>query len=114
MTDPLPIVATLRTVADVIEDAMRVGVPEPQTVSVTWHTGPTIILGEFADVEEWALYLEAKTETRTSGGGRVEHLTVNADLADPYGIAVKVTTNRKVPDAEWDAPRDFAIDGLKP
>src|SRR4029077_20504728 len=95
--DPYPIVATLRTVADVIEDAMRVGVPEPQTVSVTWHAGPTIILGEFADVEEWALYLETETVTHTSGGGRVEHIDVRADLSDPYDLTVRVTTNRQVP-----------------
>jgi hypothetical protein len=119
----LSIVATLRTVADVIDDAMRVGVPEPQTVSVTWHSPPTLIMGEFADVEEWALYLETDATTRTSAGGRVEHRDTEADLTDTYGLTVRVTTNRQVPLPTYDGePAADAytervylpLDGLKP
>lgn len=98
----LEIVHTLRTVADVIEDAMRVGVPEPQTVSVTWHSRPTLIMGTFPDVEEWALYLEVEATRRTSDSRRIEHIDAEADLADPYGIGVLVTSNHPAPRVSFD------------
>ena len=90
---PSPIVAKLRAVADLIEDAARVNVPPPQSVSVgTWNE-PTLIMSDFEDVDEWGLYLEAPVERYTTTG--TDFIDTESDLpGTDYGIRVKVTTNR--------------------
>ena len=95
---PSPIVAKLRAVADLIEDAERVNVPAPQTVSVgTASDTPFLIMGKFEDVDEWGLYLETPVERYTTDGGdgQRDFIDTESDLpGTDYGIHVKVTTNR--------------------
>ena len=91
---PSPIVAKLRAVADLIEDAERVNVPAPQTVSVgTASDAPFLIMRNFEDVDEWGLYLETPVERYSTGS----HDFISTESSLPgtdYGISVKVTTNR--------------------
>ena len=91
---PSPIVARLRAVADLIEDAERVNVPAPQTVSVgTASDRSFLIMCAFEDVDEWGLYLEAPVERHTNTG--TDFIDTESDLpGTDYGIRVKVTTNR--------------------
>ena len=95
---PSPIVAKLRAVADLIEDAARVNVPPPQTVSLgTANDTPFLIMGKFEDVDEWGLYLEAPVERYTFASTRGDRDVISTESSLPgtdYGIRVKVTTNR--------------------
>ena len=95
MADTAVNTTTLRAVADIIDDAARVGLPHPQTVSIDWFSTPTIIMSEFDEVVAWAVYLgETPVESYTSSGGAVEHIATTSDQSDVYGISIKVTTNR--------------------
>ena len=93
---PSPIVAKLRAVADLIEDAERVNVPAPQTVSVgTASDRSFLIMCAFEDVDEWGLYLEAPVERYLGLDGAHDFIDTESDLpGTDYGIRVKVTTNR--------------------
>ena len=94
---PSPIVAKLRAVADLIEDAERVNVPAPQTVSVGTANRPFLIMRAFEDVDEWGLYLETPVERHTFAGPTGDRDVISTESSLPgtdYGISVKVTTNR--------------------
>ena len=86
----------LRTVADLIDDGVRFGLPAPQSVNVLWYGAPTLIMAAFDEVEQWAAYLHTETATYPSRDGSVEHIAAEANENDTYGISVKVTTNRPV------------------
>ena len=92
---PSPIVAKLRAVADLIEDAARVNVPPPQSVSVGTWSEPCLIMAKFEDVDEWGLYLETPVERYSNNDRTHDFIDTESDLpGTDYGIRVKVTTNR--------------------
>ena len=90
------ITAQAHELAQLVEDAMRVGTPAPSSLHVCDYENPTLMVRTFEDAEAWADYLEAETVTAVIADGARESITAVANVADVYGITVRVTTNRPV------------------
>ena len=94
-TTAIRITAAARILADLVDEGIAAGLPEPYGISSLNYTEPDISFSDFAEVDAWAARLGVTAETTTSDHDDyvVEFHEAKA-VVD--GIAVRITSNRRV------------------
>ena len=90
---PDTITSRARSLARIVDNGVRDGLPEPYGLSSLNYTEPTISVREFADVEAWADWLGWDVKTRLSHDGEAEFCEASGRRD---GFTLRVMTNRPV------------------
>lgn len=93
METTLRITRAARILADVVDDGVSAGLPEPYAVFSANYTAPHVAVSTFEDVEAWAAWLGTTTARELSHNGAVEFCRA---VAERDGVTFDVTTNRPV------------------